>query len=120
MQSLKMYTTTQLLEFWGNWQGRDVPELYRSVLGEMRGGSVSSRTCLLTDDEVLFVDRAVAQLRLRDGLLAQVLMHYHIAKLPTRAIALRIKMSVSTTDGLIKRAETWVDAYLHSEINRAA
>lgn len=118
MLSLRMRTIVWMLEQWGVWSRSGVFYGADSTLGDLQ--RKSGMPCLITDEEGLFIDGVIAQLKQRDERAALVIHYRYYDKLKFTQIAQKLGMSISSTDALIKRAECWVDAYIVAAIQHAA
>jgi hypothetical protein len=104
---MKNFDTISLLFEWGKWsRGRNSLGAKSSMLLVMQLVQPASLNSSpdIGDDAALLVDRAVAQLRLRDGQLFVVLDLYFVRNLSMREIESRMKLSKFNAAKLFSRA----------------
>lgn len=100
--------TREKLSQWGTW--------VRSGGASVRGLGKPSQTdsATITDDEALRVDRAVAQLYRRRKLVGRAVRMYYLSPyMNHRVLAKALRISLSSTHGLLSAGEHWIDARLH-------
>ena len=117
MESLKTVGAEQLLNQWGLWvrAGRQLPGLADI---QDRKPSIDDdskwETMNLTDDEALFIDRAVAQLKLHDRAMGEAVFTYHAGRVTHRSLASVMRVSRQKAELLLRSGEAWISGYLQS------
>jgi len=111
------YSIQWYLTQWGIWQsiGSDVPRYVSPSYALMADNVQQSRNSLsplITDDECLKIDKAIAKLAQKDAQKAVALFLYYARDMAYEWIAEQVGVSRRTVTELIKQAETWLDGYL--------
>ncbi|WP_421526766.1 antiterminator Q family protein [Pseudomonas brenneri] len=109
--------TEYLLEQWGWWRmdGMGVPRYVSPLLALMRDKvqMASPSSYVITDDQALAVDSAMAKLTQRSGQMGLFLWLYFGAKWTMVRIGESAGISERTTRELIKSGVGWIDGVLH-------
>lgn len=109
--------TEYLLEQWGWWRmdGMGVPRYVSPLLALMRDKvqMASPSSYVITDDQALAVDSAMAKLTQRNGQMGLFLWLYFGAKWTMVRIGESAGISERTTRELIKSGVGWIDGVLH-------
>ncbi|MBT2339517.1 MULTISPECIES: antiterminator Q family protein [Pseudomonas] len=110
--------TEYLLEQWGWWRmsGMGVPRYISPLLALMRDNvqmSSNSTSYVITDDQALAVDSAVAKLTQRNGQIGLFLWLYFGAKWTMVRVGESAGMSERSARELIKSGVGWIDGILH-------
>jgi len=109
--------TEYLLEQWGWWRmdGMGVPRYVSPLLALMRDNvqMPSTSSYVITDDQALAVDSAVAKLTQRNGQMGLFLWLYFGAKWTMVRIGESAGISERSARELIKSGVGWVDGVLH-------
>ncbi|MBN50050.1 MAG: hypothetical protein CMN85_10950 [Spongiibacteraceae bacterium] len=109
-------TTRERLTAWGRWQrhGQNLGLSYKSPAEAMirlkLGAGVGEPP--VCDDDALFVDRAIARLKHRDGDLYEVLFLSYVYSLGSREIGKRLHRDHKWAQRMLFSAECWVDGRL--------
>jgi hypothetical protein len=109
--------TEYLLEQWGWWRmtGMGVPRYVSPLLALMRDNvpSVSaSQGFVITDDQALVVDGAVARLTKRDEQMGLFIWLYFGAKWPMLRVASAHKISEGKAREIVRQGSAWIDGVL--------
>ena len=114
-----MPTVQDRLAEWGRWHhssGIHLGDPTEAAFNRMsRQGRASVRMAMITDDDALWVDKAVSELKLRSHGVDyrwEVLVRCYLWNQSQSAIARRLKLSRHTIRELLIAAENWVDARL--------
>lgn len=109
--------TEYLLEQWGWWRmdGMGVPRYVSPLLALMRDNVQMPSTAgyVITDDQALAVDSAVAKLTQRNGQMGMFLWLYFGAKWTMVRVGESAGISERSARELIKSGVGWVDGVLH-------
>ena len=109
--------TEYLLEQWGWWRmdGMGVPRYVSPLLALMRDNvqMPSTASYVITDDQALVVDSAVAKLTQRKGQMGLFLWLYFGAKWTMVRIGESAGISERSTREVIRSGVGWIDGVLH-------
>lgn len=109
--------TEYLLEQWGWWRmdGMGVPRYVSPLLALMRDKvqMASPSSYVITDDQALAVDSAMAKLTQRNGQMGLFLWLYFGAKWTMVRIGESAGISERSTRELIRSGVGWIDGVLH-------
>ncbi|MHC8321221.1 antiterminator Q family protein [Pseudomonas sp. GB2N2] len=109
--------TEYLLEQWGWWRmdGMGVPRYVSPLLALMRDNvqMASTASYVITDDQALAVDSAVAKLTQRSGQMGLFLWLYFGAKWTMVRVGESAGISERSARELIKSGVGWIDGVLH-------
>ena len=109
--------TEYLLEQWGWWRmdGMGVPRYVSPLLALMRDNvqMPSTASYVITDDQALSVDSAMAKLTQRNGQMGLFLWLYFGAKWTMVRIGESGNMSERSAREIIKAGVGWIDGVLH-------
>lgn len=105
--------TDQKLRQWGEWSrtGHQLPTCNSMFI---LGSTVASP--IMTDDEALRVDQAVAQVRLQASMTAKVLRLYYITGKSISATSKIIRRSRGQTQNLLENGRSLVSGYLSGRL----
>jgi hypothetical protein len=109
--------TEYLLEQWGWWRmdGMGVPRYVSPLLALMRDNvqMPSTASYVITDDQALVVDSAVAKLTQRKGQMGLFLWLYFGAKWTMVRVGESAGISERSAREIIKSGVGWIDGVLH-------
>lgn len=109
--------TEYLLEQWGWWRmdGMGVPRYVSPLLALMRDNvqMPSTASYVITDDQALLVDSAVAKLTQRKGQMGLFLWLYFGAKWTMVRVGESAGISERSAREIIKAGVGFIDGYLH-------
>lgn len=115
--------TEYLLEQWGWWRmdGMGVPRYVSPLLALMRDNvqMPSTASYVITDDQALVVDSAVAKLTQRKGQMGLFLWLYFGAKWTMVRVGESAGISERSAREIIKAGVGFIDGYLHGMIEAA-
>ncbi len=111
------YSIQWYLTQWGIWQsiGNQMPRYVSPSYALMIDNVQQSKNALsplITDDECLKIDGAIARLAQKDAQKAIALFLYYAKNMACEWVAEKIGVSRATTANIIKQAENWLDGYL--------
>lgn len=110
-------TESKLIE-WGYWclSGSGLPRYTSPAFALMRDNVGSTvPTPMITDEEAMKVDRAVARLEKRDPEIGSCIWLHFAEKRTYHGIAKRLGIGKSKAAELVKAGVAWVDGALDSE-----
>ena len=101
------------LEQWAAWvmlgMGSGSSSAFASLITKE---SERSLRCMITEDEALVIDSALATLKLRCTETGQATIKYYLWNCNTSEVARAMKINRRRADSLIKAGVAWIDAHL--------
>lgn len=110
-------TESKLIE-WGYWclSGSNLPRYTSPAFALMRDNVGSTvPTAMITNEEAIKVDRAVARLTKRDGQMGRCIWLHFAEKRTYHGIAKRLGIGRNKASELVKAGVAWIDGALDYE-----